>query len=50
MCDKSCSLTQQQYEERTERLAALFKKPIKENNEQSLGYINKHSNTIGERI
>jgi CDGSH-type Zn-finger protein len=30
MCDKSCSLTEQQYKERTDRLSQLFKKPIKE--------------------
>ena len=29
MCDKSCSLSDAQYKERTERLAQLFKKPIK---------------------
>jgi CDGSH-type Zn-finger protein len=27
MCDNSCSLTDQQYQERTQRLAQLFKKP-----------------------
>ena len=26
MCDKSCSLTEKQYQERTERLQKLFKK------------------------
>ncbi len=26
MCDKSCSLTEQQYQERTEKLQKLFKK------------------------
>lgn len=31
MCDKSCSLTPEQYRERTERLEKLFKKPIKPN-------------------
>lgn len=48
MCDKSCSLTVEQYNERTERLAELFKKPIKEINEQSLGYSNKYSTTSGD--
>jgi hypothetical protein len=28
MCDGSHRLTEQQYKERTERLAALFKKPV----------------------
>jgi ATP-dependent DNA ligase len=31
MCDKSCSLTEEEYKERTERLEKLFKKPIKLN-------------------
>ena len=48
MCDKSCSLSAEQYEERTRRLAELFKKPIKDNNEQSLGHPNKYSTTTGE--
>lgn len=31
MCDGSHSLTEAQYKERTERLAALFKKPVPTN-------------------
>lgn len=50
MCDKSCSLTEEQYQERTRRLAELFKKPIKDNNEQSLGNTNKHTASTGERV
>jgi hypothetical protein len=48
MCDKSCSLSIEQYKERTKRLEELFKKPSKETNEQSLGNPNKYSTTIGE--
>lgn len=50
MCDKSCSLTVEQYNERTERLAALFKKPVKDINEQSMGHVNQHSTSVGERV
>ena len=50
MCDKSCSLTQEQYIERTERLAALFKKPVKDTNEQSMGNINQHSAHSGRQL
>lgn len=50
MCDKSCSLTVEQYNERTERLAALFKKPVKDINEQSMGHINQHSTHSGSQL
>lgn len=33
MCDKSCSLTEAEYKEQTERLAMLFKKPVKQDKE-----------------
>lgn len=50
MCDKSCSLTQEQYIERTKRLEELFKKPPKDKNEQSMGHVNQHSTSVGERV
>jgi hypothetical protein len=33
MCDKSCSLTEEKYKERTERLAILFKRSTKQDKE-----------------
>jgi hypothetical protein len=50
MCDKSCSLTVEQYNERTERLSALFKKPVKDTNEQGMGNINQHSTHSGSQL
>jgi hypothetical protein len=50
MCDKSCSLTVEQYQERTDRLSALFKKPVKDINEQSMGHTNWNPAITGDRI
>jgi predicted secreted protein len=50
MCDKSCSLTVEQYNERTERLAVLFKKPVKDINEQSMEHINQHTAYSGSQL
>jgi hypothetical protein len=50
MCDKSCSLTVEQYNERTERLAVLFKKPVKDINEQGMEHINQHTTHSGSQL